>query len=368
MNNEGISARRITCSIHQQISDQLVSRIRTMGISVPIFMESCRSVRQIQRPRPMGIPGSRLILDDSPGNRIFITAPSDCAESIMHLLVDAAALHLPGHGSIFEQDISLFDEFPDPSACLPNHRQSDAAFLKDLSLITCIVSNPGAGEQIAETALELGTCVPTITLGIGTGIRDKLGLLRITIPPEKELVHLLVPSHDSEGIVQLLIEHSRMNRPGGGFLYCTPVRSGIIDTRLRIGKQEHPASIEQIIAAIDEMKQGTSWRKRFVESTRSGARMMRRNTEITIICREGYADRIVEAAMQAGAAGATVSRLKRIGAGTEESAARERCIITVPAGTADNTIQAVLQAKREHQDYVDTVELLKAPLAYAYQS
>ncbi len=368
MNNGTISARRITCSIHQQISDQLISSIRNMGISVPVFIESCRSVRQIQRPRPMGIPGSRLILDDSPGSRIFITAPDDCSERIMHLLVNTASLNLPGHGSIYEQDISIFDELPDTAAGLPDQQQADAAFLKDLSLITCIVSNPGAGEQIAEAALELGTCVPTITLGIGTGIRDKLGLLRITIPPEKELVHLLVPSHDSEGIVQLLIEHGRMNRPGGGFLYCTPVRSGIIDTRLRIGRQEHPASIEQIIAAIDEMKQGTSWRKRFVESNQSAAKMMRGNTEITVICREGYADRIVETAMQAGAGGATVSRVKRIRAAAAESAARERCIITVPGRTADRAVRAVLQAKRDYHEHVDTMELLETPLAYAYQS
>jgi hypothetical protein len=56
--------------------------------------------------------------------------------------------------------------------------------LGDLSGIGCILPR-GLGDPIARIALELGTCVPAITFGIGTGLRDRLGLLRIAIPAER---------------------------------------------------------------------------------------------------------------------------------------------------------------------------------------
>jgi hypothetical protein len=155
--------------------------------------------------------------------------------------------------------------------------------------------------------------VPVVGIGIGTGIRDRLGLLRVTISPEKELVYLMVPSHDADGLQRLLIEEGHLDRPGGGFLYQTPVSAGMVDPLIRIGRQEHAASIEQIIAAIDDLKKGTAWRKRFfgVESgfaSESGSSFSHR--EISFFCHDGQGDAFVHAAMQAGAEGATVSRVR----------------------------------------------------------
>ena len=184
-------------------------------------------------------------------------------------------------------------------------------------------------------------------LGIGTGIRDRLGLLRITISPEKEMVYLMVPGHDANGLQRLLIEEGHVDRPGGGFLYQTPVQTGIVDPLLRIGRQEHAASIEQIIAAIDDLKKSTAWRKRFFgveDISGNGTAASFSHREITFFCHEEMGDSLVEAAMQAGAAGATVSRVRTSymqGSEAGRSVSCERGILCVPAAMEKPLLQAL---------------------------
>ncbi len=67
--------------------------------------------------------------------------------------------------------------------------KGNAYFFKELKGITCIVQR-GEGDRIAKISLNTGASVPITTHGTGSGVRDKLGLLRITIPPEKELINL----------------------------------------------------------------------------------------------------------------------------------------------------------------------------------
>ncbi len=365
---------RIVCSVHRSISSSLINCLKELHQKhkLTVFMESCRSVRQIRRSRPFGLPGSKMTLDDAPGDRFTISADPNLAYEIMDGLAKNANIDIPGHGSVYVQQVSSFlndstSEVSTDAVCGPSQNLT-RPYLQKLSQITCILSSSGAGEQIAKIALELGTCVPVITLGKGTGIRDKLGLLRVTIPPEKELVHLLVPSHDSEGIIQLLIEDGRFDRPGGGFIYQVPVEAGLIDTRMRIGKQEHAASIEQIITAIDELKKDTTWRKRFVLPRSSLQYMKRSNKEITAVCVEGSSDDLIRAAMDAGAAGATVSKTKRIIADPVETAARELCSIIVPSRQSMRIIKAILEFHQNNPNTLDCLEMIDAPLSYSYKT
>ena len=351
---------RITCNVHHSISDRVIKVLREAEPK-SAFLESCRYVRQMQRKRALGLPGTRTQLDDAPGDRFYITDEPNIAAGIMDQLAKKAELDIPGHGSIMIQEVLVHDGRTEAPA-LPSSR--------DLSHITCILSSPGSGEHLAGIALDLGTGIPAVTLGIGTGLRDRLGLLRVTIPPEKELVHLIVPSHDTESIIQLLVEHGRLNRPGGGFVYQVPVSRALLDTRMRIGAQEHAASIEQIIAALDELRGSTSWRKRFVDPKPRNLRFMRKQREIISSCREGYAGELVAAAMRAGATGATISRVQNIGiaSGEGQTAAWERVTCLVPSGISIHVAESMAaHSLRDSLNY-GNIEIINAPLSYSYGS
>ncbi|MFW6413933.1 MAG: hypothetical protein ACOCZS_01405, partial [Verrucomicrobiota bacterium] len=246
--------------------------------------------------------------------------------------------------------------------------------LPDLSLISCVLSAGERTEQIVRIALDLGTCVPIVSQGSGSGMRDYLGLLRITIPPEKDIIQLMVPEYDTESIITFLIEEGRLNLPGSGFLYSTPVEVALPDRMLRIGQQQQTASMEQIITAIDELKAGTHWRKRFagLEQGMSGKTpsLTHNNREIVFICKEGRSDKIMDAAIKAGAGGGTISQARRLKSGKreaeDETAAYERGIICSPAETVDTILRAINSTVKEEDITLESLQVMDVPNVYTH--
>jgi hypothetical protein len=310
-------------------------------------------------------------LTDAPVEVFRCSVARSSASTVIRLLSEAVELATPGHGALFAQDVAEVSRVAPTDLGADVHKMS--GLLKDLILITGIQSMSGSGQKLARIALELGAGVPVVSLGTGTGIRDRMGLIRITISPEKELLHLMVPSHDADGLQRLLIEEGHLDRPGGGFLYQTPIRLGIVDPLLRIGRQEHAASIEQIIAAVDDLKSGTTWRKRFagVDSKAMAAAQSRvPHSEITFVCAEGRADALVQAAMRAGADGATLSRVRCLGLAEDmrgRNAARDRGIICVPSSLEGGVFAALQCAAEVPEDPFWQVQILQAPVVFSYQ-
>lgn len=366
-------ASRITCHVHHRLSHRTTEALVGLGVD-SVLVESGRTVRQLRKARPFGLPGAIIRLDDAPAEIFRITVPPGAEQTVVETLIRAAELDAPGRGSIFSQRIYEYGNFELPRITSRAEEGVRHTLLRDLTLITCILSMAGSGEQMARVALDLGSCVPVVTLGTGTGVRDRLGLLRITVPPDKEIVHLLVPEHDANEIMRLLIEEGRLDRPGRGFVYRTPVEAGLLDTSLRIGKQDHAASIEQIIAAVDELKRGTGWRKRFATIDPHGGDPTRQlrlgNREIALVCSEGRAGHLVEAAIAAGAGGATTSRVRRLSVAESEggAAACERSTISVPGDSADRVIGAMIEAGAKAGDTGFRIQVLDAPAAFSHGS
>lgn len=363
---------RITCQVHQRVSPRITAAFRELGVDT-VLVENGRTVRLHKRRRPFGLPGARFRLDDSPANVFRVTVPLESERAVMEALISAAELDVPGHGSVFSQPVYEYGGTELSAVDTGGRDNASRTLLQDLVLLTCILSMRNSGDQVARLALELGSCVPFVTLGSGTGVRDQLGLLRITIPPEKEIVHLLVPDHDANEIMRLLIEQGRLDRPGRGFVYQTPVGTGFLDTSLRIGQQEHAASIEQIIAAVDELKRGTGWRKRFAALEPGGGdpagRLMLGNREIALVCSEGRAPELLDAAIAAGAAGATTSKVRRqpltdAGGG---AVARERSVMSVPRESADRIVEALIEAGSLGESPADRIQVLDAPATFSHR-
>lgn len=210
------------------------------------------------------------------------------------------------------EDVSLIANHPLCGSQSLNYQAKEARSLGNLSAIVCIVAR-GQADNIARVALDTGSCVPAVFFGTGTGLRDKLGLLRITIPGDKDVVQLLTSSADAEGLMDLMIDAGQLDQPGKGFIYMYPVRDGVVNSRVNRASTRQAASAEQMIAAIDELKGGMEWRRKGLSDGKTSARAYLRDLlDLTIVCDEGKAVDLVASAMAAGAGGATITKVRHV--------------------------------------------------------
>lgn len=383
----GEKTSRITCAVHSSLRRLMTESLSSLRLN-NVLMENGKSIRQYARTRMRGLPGRKLKLNTSPVDLYRFTVTGGNNRELLKKLIAAVDLSRSGRGMIFSQSVLEYGRSPvSPAQKMPEadlnsaHKaktggEGEGILLPDLSLISCILSAGERTEQIARIALDLGTCVPVVSQGIGSGMRDYLGLLRVTIPPEKDVLQLMVPEYDTESIITFLIEEGRLNLPGSGFLYSTPVDVALPDRMLRIGQQHQTASMEQIITAIDELKAGTHWRKRFVameeQLTGKTPSLRHDNREIVFVCKEGRSDKLMDAAIKAGAGGGTISRARRLK--TEkveddggETAACERGMICSPAETAETILEALSEVADKEKITLESLQLLAAPTVYSHE-
>ncbi len=360
----------VTCIVNQLFAEKIIDFLKE--IEVTVFDETGRIVREHIRKRAFGIPGEKTTFESTSVKIFRFSVPRENAQILMNALINVGELHIPGRGTVFSQELMEFSneapEFNLEKFTAIVQKFPEFELLNNLSYVLCVLSDPGSSEQIAKIALELGICVPLITYGTGNDIRDQLGLIRITIPAEKEIVHLIMPEQDSESVVKLLVEQGRLDKPGRGFIYKTPVSAGLIDTRMKIGKQKYAATMEQIIAAIDQLKAGTTWRKRLdadVENSKIGKSMKSQdNCEISIISDEDRIDILRETCLEVGATGATTSQVTPVLTKEESMITMIRSAISVPAEITDNVVDRLLEVSTIKESNTDRIQILDSPAAY----
>ena len=368
---EAREVSRLTCTVHQSLGATVTDTLVRLGAHT-VLVENARVVRQRVRARPWLFPGDTVDFEGVPSEMFRTTVMRESAESVVAALTEALQLENPGRGSIALQDVTEYSKMPVPEMAADSASAPEHSF-RDLVMLTGILSRAGGGEPLARSALKLGACVPLVTRGAGTGIRDQLGLLRVTIPPDKEFVHLMVSAHDAAGIQRLLVEDARMDRPGGGFLYQTPIRLGVLDPLLRMGRQQHAASMEQLIAAMDELKHGTHWRKRFadLDDKRKPAQPSARQNhrEVTFICSEGQADAYVRSALRVWPGGATTARIRCLSASVSEGGmgARERGVLCMPAAKLEDVLHGLAATAAGLDDQSFRIQVLSAPRIFSHQ-
>ncbi|MDZ7738761.1 MAG: hypothetical protein U5K32_06780 [Bacteroidales bacterium] len=360
----------ITCVVNQLFAEKLIDFLKE--IEVTVYDETGRIVREYIRKRPFGLPGENTSFESTSVKIFRFSVPRENSKLIMNALIHIGEFHISGRGTIFSQELMEFSNEP-PEFNLEALTEivnnfPEYELIDNLSYVICVLSDPGSSEHLAKIALDLGICVPVITYGTGNDIRDQLGLIRITIPAEKEIVHLVMPEQDSESVVKLLVEQGRLDKPGKGFIYQTPVSAGCIDTRMKIGKQKDAATMEQIIAAIDQLKSGTSWRKRLdtdVEKSKIGKSMKPQdNCEISIISDEERIDILRETCLEVGATGATTSKVTPVFAKKESIITMIRSAISVPAQITDNVVDKLLEVSTIKESNTDRIQVLDSPAAY----
>lgn len=356
MNRREVS--KITCVADVRLTARIEAEADRMGLRETY---SERGKQIALQPRPIWQPfGRRWMMAESPSDLIRLYVPRAHERAAMARLAAAADLILPGRGSVFAEDAVLIGDAPppwdeaqlcaDPPAWAADHRMEPAPY----DLIFCIVPR-GLGGELARATLDMGLGVPIVSYGEGMGMRDRLGLLRITIPQEKEILWFLVPPGDSDFVVDVAVRKAGLHEPGRGFLGRTPVRALAVNARMNLDRRRHVATMEQVISTLDQLRGSTDWRRMSAAALRRrGAPAAEREgmVRFTLICEEGAAAAPVRAALDAGAGGATLARLSRRATdpheGEEEVAAisnaRECCDLIVPRPLVARLEEAVIRS------------------------
>jgi nitrogen regulatory protein PII len=238
--------------------------------------------------------------------------PNDKVDAVTDAAVLAGNLNRVGAGAVFVidcNDTRHTEKFPAPSPSVDNTNGSSGTYTADLEAICCICEI-GIADDIAKAALQNGAPGPTVTFGEGGGVRDKIPLLRITKGPEKEFVWCVVDKNDADEIFADMARAGHISEPGRGFMYSIPVSSGIVNVSSIAATSAHGANMEQVIAAIDEIKGDKDWRATTAEATKSKAFKTNPLKNLIglycIVPRDNYSD-VYDAILEAGAPGVSTN-------------------------------------------------------------
>ena len=80
----------------------------------------------------------------------------------------------------------------------------NVTYLSEANLITCVLQT-GLAENVLDAAKNCGAQGATISYARGTGIRERMGLLGVTIDEQKEVIELLFPRNRRIEFLKLCI-------------------------------------------------------------------------------------------------------------------------------------------------------------------
>jgi len=259
----------------------------------------------------LGRPITRLEESRAEIYRIYI--PSEYETGLVNRIIDATDLKMGGRGCLLVQHIDHYHTnqlFFDTEKLDKFCGRSERSVQKEYALMSCIVPR-GEANTLAEALLELGICVPIIFFGTGVGLRDRLGLMRITVPVEKEIIWFIVPASDAILVEKIIIPRAGLDIPGRGFLYTMYIHAPVVNLRVRHGKRAHAATMEQIIAALDEVRGSSDWRRFGSKKHDLTGKIRSASTRaLFFIGEEGDVELFRNVAIENGARGATLNELE----------------------------------------------------------
>ena len=366
-------AAKITCEVYRSISPQVQAALAALQFD--LAQAQPRRMLALRERTPLAFLPATTRLEEDPAEVFETYVPAERARATVLALARELRLFTPGRGAIYAEEVELLVP-PGFSPCNEDLASAEGGErpgqrLSRLALINCVVQR-GYGNDIARRALEGGGCVPSVSFGIGTGVRNRLGLLRIAIPAEKEIVSLLVDAQDQDDTLAALIEAGRLDQPGRGFVGAYPVSFGVLNPKPFRGRQTPGATMEQIIAAVDDLKAGAEWRRRSDaadDTPRGKRRWLEGLVNLTLNCNEGNADRLVAAAMAAGAGGATISKAKFFSPRERQFAAlpaRELIDLGIDPGKLPGLVDALLERGAFDGDTACFVEIKPLPKAFTF--
>lgn len=295
----------ITVVVEEHKTKGIVQAAIDWGVK-PILVAAARSLMHGKKVAFLRLSGISPSMD-----MIFLLVPKPSLESTMVFLIEKGKLNHFGGGAIYASRLTDF-WFNGEKPLVPSKAKKSALaatdFQQDLVAITSI-SQRGSAEEIARGAMLAGSPSPVISYGYGHGIRDRLNfLLQIAINPQKEVLEVVVGSAEAERIFEIMAERGKLDQPARGFISIRKVETGLINTISWQNTTPYPATMEQIIKAIDQMQGNTHWRARGTVQTtlRKERKTLKGLVNFNIVLKRGLADTVSLAMMEAGAGGTSV--------------------------------------------------------------
>jgi nitrogen regulatory protein PII len=304
----------VTTVIHISLLKNLLAHLSSLGIN-HLYSSFGRSV-ELNDTRGWTSFFRTSDISNEPVEVLYFYIPIEFEKIIMKSIGKICRLDIPGRGSIFSRHMHLYHgAFSDLISEVKQDKIdeldcSDFPLFHNMTQIFCTMAK-GLADDVARLLLHLGV-VPVITNASGTGLRDQLGLLRITIPKEKELLSIVVGQHEAGSVMDKLITWGKLDRPGRGFIWQVPIEHGLINFKTSQKVIGQAASTEQIIAAIDSLKGHFSWRQGGSTLTGQSRRSYFRGTEFLIQTPENGSLFVSQEMNKLGISGATVQLLKTL--------------------------------------------------------
>ena len=91
-------------------------------------------------------------------------------------------------------------------------------YLSDAFLITCVLQKELA-EDVFAAAKNIGAQGATISYARGTGIRERMGLLGVTIDEQKEVIRIIVSEEQANLVFEAMYLAGKLDTPGMGIMY-----------------------------------------------------------------------------------------------------------------------------------------------------
>ncbi|PPR77974.1 MAG: hypothetical protein CFH01_01258 [Alphaproteobacteria bacterium MarineAlpha2_Bin1] len=98
--------------------------------------------------------------------------------------------------------------------------ERNITYLSDACLITCILQT-GLAEEVLEAAKNIGAQGATINYARGTGIRERMGLLGVTVDEQKEVIRIIVSEDQADMVFEAMYLAGKLDTPGKGIMYVT---------------------------------------------------------------------------------------------------------------------------------------------------
>ncbi len=296
-----------------------------------------------------------------------LLVPNENIDHVLNSIRDKGELHRSGAGAVFSfpcEEAMFLSQSEEVTKKVegPSSSSASASFSDDLVHIICIVQIEKAN-AIAKEVMLAGGAGPTISYGFGRGLRDRLGIVRVCISPEKELMSVVVNRFEAERIFEVMIQVGRLDVPGEGFIYTIPISKGLNSLTSFTSDSLYGVSIPQIIKAIDEIKGNTDWRSQadlgegISNSNNVADRTYLENlVRLTCVAIRGEGDILIRAALDAGAPGASVAFGRQMGeektmGNTSIKLSNEREIIqlTLAPDKVEEILNAILKKASEEQ-------------------
>jgi|TARA_B110000240_G_scaffold34400_1_gene37389 nitrogen regulatory protein P-II 1 len=99
-------------------------------------------------------------------------------------------------------------------------KERTITYLTDANLITCVIQKDLA-EPVLEAAKNAGAQGATISYAQGTGVRERMGLLGVTIDAQKEVIRIIVSREQSELVFETMYLAGNLDVPGKGIMFMS---------------------------------------------------------------------------------------------------------------------------------------------------